>query len=76
MHEMKKSFLNEIHYLFPGGLNWDTMKRQHRDIIHIYSMGWIEALLKHGNDAAVRSAAEFCKPMTDPNWWPDDSWRW
>lgn len=73
---MKESFLSEIRYLFPGGLDWKAQARQHRDLILVFSMGWIEAMINRGDDDAIRKAAAECKHMADPNWWPDESWRW
>lgn len=72
---MKKAFLEDLKHMWPQGLH-PSEKSQWRDIIRVYMMGWCSALMSQG---AVEQVAEWTKefrPLADPNWWPDDSWRW
>ena len=78
---MKQQFLLSIKMIYPDGVE---NKHHWRDIIKIYFMGYVDSLresclteshsfsLQHEYDLVL----QLVKPMTDFNWWPDDSWRW
>lgn len=82
MKTLKESFIENIKFMYPEGLDWDKQKAQHRDIIRIYSMGMMSAYEnvhdRNPGSVDVESNAWMaeCKPIADLNWWPDKSWRW
>jgi hypothetical protein len=63
-------------HVWPGGLDWQKDKRQHRDMILLYAMGWLDALAHAGCEDHLAQVAEEYKYTADFNWWPDESWRW
>ncbi len=63
------AFLRCLEHLYPDGI---TNKHQHRDLLKVFLMGWIEAA--HQNGFEARDALAIAKQATDYNWWPDPSW--
>ncbi len=71
---MKEAYLHCMSLLFPDGL--PNAEEQHRDTIKIFSMGWAEALKKNNDKEGLTEWVVLCQPISKPNWWPDDSWKW
>ena len=64
-------FLQCMEFLYPDGL---ADKHQHRDLVKVFLMGWIEACHFTGENA--QDALAVAKQATDFNWWPNKSWEW
>lgn len=73
---MKEAFLKAMAEVWPGGLDWQNDKRQHRDMIRLFTMGWMEALESLGKEEECRLLYEEYKYLSDYNCWPDETWRW
>ena len=71
---LKEAFLATAVKMYPEGLKAEP--RQHRDVIRIYAGGWRDAAVQADNRGMIVDAAVDCKQISDPNWWPDKSWRW
>lgn len=72
--EMKEAFLAAAVRMWPAGLA--DAPRMHRDVVRVYSMGWLDAAIAVDARHVVIDATVDCKQMADPNWWPDPSWKW
>ena len=71
---MKEAFLRCMKYMYPVAVEND---RQVRDLIKVFSMGYIEGLERVGADREKMAVlVGEVKAITDFNWWPDNSWRW
>lgn len=71
----QQKYIGCMRDLYPDGLDWVKQRRQHRDLIRTFTMGWIEALLLFN----ARLAGQYLDALShtsDLNWWPDDSWKW
>lgn len=73
---MREAFLRDMKLLYPHGLDWERDKSQHRDLIHVFSMGWCDALMSVDAREAAKQLFWYLQHTADLNWWPDASWRW
>ena len=68
---VQAAFLRSMKYLYPDGIE---NRQQHRDLVKVFLMGWIESAHKNGFEAG--DALAIAKQATDYNWWPGPSWNW
>lgn len=73
IQKMKAKFLECMKYMYPEGI---TNQHQHRDLIRVFGMGWLECLLATNQDQVASAWLEEWSPYVDLNWWPDESWQW
>lgn len=73
MNKMRESLFRSIRFIYPQGV--DNLE-QFRDIIRIYYMGYIDAMMKVGNKSEIEKAYEFGRQMCAKEWLPDSSWQW
>lgn len=72
--DMKAAFLIAAQSMWPEGLAGQP--RMHRDVIRVYSMGWLDAATAAESRHLTIDATVDRRQMADPNWWPDASWIW
>ena len=70
---MKEQLLHAMKLMYPNGVN---SAQQHRDVIRVYVVAWGDALKYSGSLIALEAHKEECLKLSDPNWWPDNSWVW
>lgn len=71
---MKSEFIRTMKHLWPEGI--DDNIYQFRDRVRTYTVGWFDALRVCGNKVVARQDEEILVMQLDPNWMPDDSWKW
>lgn len=74
MGPMQTAFLKCMRLLF--GARGSVGLTQLRDLIRVFCMGWSECAVHRADPDALEEWIEETKPTADPNWWPDDSWKW
>jgi hypothetical protein len=74
LEKMKAKFRECMREIFPEGP--PANQHQHRDMIRVFSMGWLESLLTTGQDQIADAWLQDYVPMAHVDWWPDESWRW
>jgi hypothetical protein len=69
----KARFFDCMRLLYPDGV---VSHEQLRDLIRVFSIGWVEALMLNECVAGVEAWAKDYKHTTEEGWFPDDSWKW
>jgi hypothetical protein len=69
----KARFFECMKLIYPDGV---SSQEQLRDLIRVFSMGWLEALMLNECKGAVELWVRQYSKTTDVSWWPDDSWKW
>lgn len=80
---MKLSSKQTLRLIFP----YEIPPIQHRDVIRIYTMGWLDSMKMMAETSITDKEKESVKGMVrecligleaiaDLDWLPDDSWKW
>jgi len=69
---MKETFKKAMRRLYPEGVE----PHQLRDLVHCYAMGYADALVRANDKILLRVWAFNTQALAEPNWMPDDSWKW
>ena len=70
---MREAFRRDMRLMWPNG---PASAHQHRDIVRVFAMGWCDALMAVGAKEAVEAFVREFASISDPNWWPGESWVW
>lgn len=73
---MKDAFKRSMVWMWPNGTIDMSCPEQWRDLVRVFSMGWIEALKSVGHYAEIEQQMIAYNAICDPNWMPDASWDW
>lgn len=69
----RTAFKDAMAHLWPNGV---SDRRQVRDVIRIYAMGVVDALMALDKLDAVDACVQWMETIVDEQWMPDDSWNW
>lgn len=70
---MKATFIHLIRQQYPDGI---PSMEQHRDLIRVFYMGYVSALLRTSSTDVVKRFEEDYAEVREAKFVPDDSWKW
>jgi hypothetical protein len=69
----KAMALQALRAAYPKGVG---SAQQHRDTIRLYMCGWMDSLVFGSRGQEITDLLPEVRRISDPNWWPDESWVW
>lgn len=73
MNKLKERFLICMTIMYPNGVSNII---QHRDLVRVFTMSWVEALLHNNQSEAVQELVADYDILANEEWLPDESWQW